>query len=373
MAEASWSTTKASTSSVRTAGLSRRSVATVEIGGWRLEVLATPGHTPHHVAYLLTGPDGPVAALTGGSMLVGSVGRCDLVAPELTVGLIRDQHRSVRRLASVLPGAVVVAPTHGAGSFCSTTPAGDRTSTVATERRDNPAVRTDDVDVFVADQLASATAYPTYYRHMAPINLAGGDPMPAGEVPELGPDEIDDFDGEVIDLRPIDVSAAGRIPGSIPIPMADDVAGYAAWIVPWGTPLALVGPAGDVAAVRTQLARIGHDRVVGAVTDGLAGWIGSGRSLVSYEVVAAVDLLRAEPEHVLDVRDPVEYRKGAVPGSVNIHVASVPSRLEELPKGEIWVYCASGYRAAMAAGLLARSGRRPVLVTGDPAAVTSGG
>jgi rhodanese-related sulfurtransferase len=305
-------------------------------------------------------------------MLVGAVGRSDLVAPDLTVGLIGDQHRSVRRLADMLPGATVVAPTHGAGSFCSTTPAGDSTSTIDVERRDNPALRPDVRDRVVAERLASATAYPTYDRDMAPINLRGGDPMPTASVPEIAPATLDGFDGEVIDLRPLPVSAAGRIPGSIPIPMADDVAGYAAWIVPWGTPLVLVGTPGEVSTVVTQLARIGHDRVVGAVTDDLEAWVADGRPLDAHDVVTAEDLLRRGPEQVLDVRDPVEFRDGAVPGSVNIHVASLPRRLDELPSGETWVYCASGYRAAMAAGLLARSGRRPVLVTGDPVAVMSG-
>jgi len=112
----------------------------IEIGGLSLTAWATPGHTPEHLAWVvadLERGDAPVAVFTGGSLLVGSVGRTDLLGPALTDALTRDQQRSLRRLAE-LPASTKVLPTHGAGSFCSAPPGADRTSTLGRERATNP-------------------------------------------------------------------------------------------------------------------------------------------------------------------------------------------------------------------------------------------
>ena len=55
----------------------------IEAGQMRVRVLHTPGHTHHHVSYVLTDAGGQVQAVfTGGSMLYGATGRTDLVGPE---------------------------------------------------------------------------------------------------------------------------------------------------------------------------------------------------------------------------------------------------------------------------------------------------
>ncbi|MYS13103.1 MBL fold metallo-hydrolase, partial [Streptomyces sp. SID4982] len=87
--------------------------------GLALRAVATPGHTPHHMSYVLEEHGTAVAVFTGGSLLIGTVGRPDLVEPRLTEQLARAQHASARRLAAELPDATTVLPTHGFGSFCS--------------------------------------------------------------------------------------------------------------------------------------------------------------------------------------------------------------------------------------------------------------
>ncbi|WP_143673115.1 MBL fold metallo-hydrolase, partial [Streptomyces griseiscabiei] len=52
-----------------------------------LRAIATPGHTPHHTAYVLEEGGVAVAAFTGGSLLIGTVGRPDLVEPRPPDGL----------------------------------------------------------------------------------------------------------------------------------------------------------------------------------------------------------------------------------------------------------------------------------------------
>src|SRR5206468_9557017 len=111
-------------------------------GSGALRVMATPGHTPHHVSYVLEDTAGPTAVCTGGSLLHGSVGRTDLYGPELTRPLAHDQWRSARRLVTELPPEVRLLPTHGFGSLCSAAAAGAPTDggTLGAEHENNPAL-----------------------------------------------------------------------------------------------------------------------------------------------------------------------------------------------------------------------------------------
>lgn len=99
-----------------------------------LRAVATPGHTPHHTAYVLEESGRPVAAFTGGSLLIGGVGRPDLVEPRLTERLARAQHASAHRLAAELGDEVAVLPTHGFGSFCSAGRTGGEGATIGAQK-----------------------------------------------------------------------------------------------------------------------------------------------------------------------------------------------------------------------------------------------
>ncbi|MDX1689796.1 MAG: MBL fold metallo-hydrolase [Acidimicrobiia bacterium] len=334
--------------------------------GWTMRAVHTPGHTPNHMSYELAGPDGPAAVCSGGSMLVGAVGRSDLLGPDLTEGLCRSQFRSVRHLADVLPDPAVVAPTHGAGSFCSASDVADTTSTVGAERDRNPALVEDDEDTFVRTQLAGYRLHPTYYRHMGPANLVGVDPIDTGPLPEVVPEELDGIDAEVVDLRPVADWADGHVPGSLCIPSREDFAQYVGWVLPWNRDLVLVGAPGEIDDARMRLARIGYDAVVGVVTDDLRAWRESGRELSDARVATFADLRSASPTFVLDVRDPLEVADGHLDGAAALHVSRVPTdALPGEPGDEVWIHCATGYRASIAAGFLERRGRRPVVVADD--------
>ena len=349
----------------------------VALGAWRLRALATPGHTPHHAAYALEGPGGPLALFSGGSMLVGAAGRSDLLGPDWTDTLTRLQFHSVRRLAERLPDATSVQPTHGAGSFCVSGAGSETLSTIGRERQRNPALLAPDADAFHAAHLHGLPLFPAYYPRMAPINRRGADAPPAEPLPVLAPAALAALPPEtwVIDTRDAEAFAAAHLPRSLNIPLGDDTATYAGWVVPWGAPLALVtASAHDLAHLRTDLARIGiDDRVEGAVTDGLAAWRASGGATETYRVAdfaaLAASLATVRPGALLDVRDPTEHAAGALPGARNVHVSEVLAAAADLPTGEIWVHCASGFRASIAASLLARLGRRPVLVAGSLDAV----
>jgi hydroxyacylglutathione hydrolase len=145
----------------------------LEFGRMRVQVLHTPGHTHHHVSYALADADGAVAAVfTGGSLLYGSTGRTDLVAPDVTVELTHAQYRSAHRLVAELPADAAVMPTHGFGSFCSATPTSGDASTIGEQVRTNPALTLAEQD-YVDTLLAGLDAYPAYYAQMGPINRRG--------------------------------------------------------------------------------------------------------------------------------------------------------------------------------------------------------
>ena len=342
----------------------------IDAGSLGIRVMATPGHTPGHLSYVLSdGTEGPVAVFTGGSMLFGAVGRTDLISPADTEPLTRAQYRSVRLLATELPDQVAVYPTHGFGSFCSATPTTGGASTIGAQRLANLAL-TSDEDAFVKDLVAGLTAYPRYYKHMGPANRRGP-AAPDLTVPRRAhPAELRrriDNGEWVVDLRQRRAFAASHIRGTISVELGDPFATYLGWTMPWGQPLTLIGDHQDqVAEACRQLARIGIDRLAAAaagphreLADGQTG---------HYEVRDFPALAAGWPVAggvVLDVRRPDEWHAGHLPGAVHIPFWELERRAAEVPPGEVWVHCASGFRASIGASLLDRAGRQVVHVDDD--------
>lgn len=338
-------------------------------------VLATPGHTPTHLSYVvrdLADPLAPPAVFSGGSLLYGAVGRTDLVSPDLTRELAAAQHDSARRLGG-LPGDATLHPTHGFGSFCAGgATSGAEASTVADERRGNPALTTASREEFVAQLLASYTAYPSYYAHMAGLNRGGPTaPELDGPLVPATPDQVSALlaaGASVVDLRPAADFAAEHLAGTVSVALGPQFATYVGWVTPWGRPLVVLGARPDeLDEARRQLARIGVDDVA-------AAW-GPVTSLAqpesprgSYRRATFADLAaeRAPGDVVLDVRRTDEHEAGRVRGAVNVPVHEVEDRRDELPAGaRVWVHCAAGFRAGTAASLLDRHGVEVVHVD-DP-------
>lgn len=348
--------------------------------GLVLRAIATPGHTPHHTSYALEDDGRAVAAFTGGSLLIGTVGRPDLVEPRLTERLARAQHASARRLADELDDEVPVLPTHGFGSFCSSSQAEGDSTTIGKERTANDAL-TLDVDTFVARTLAGLEDVPAYYAHMGPANAAGPAPV------DLTPPEPADARriaerlaaGEwVVDLRSRVAFAAGHVAGSFNFEGDGKLATYLAWLIPWGKPVTLLATTPEqIAAAQRELTRVGIDRPAAAATGDPAGWIRDGEELASFPRAAFADLAAARERGaeivVLDVRRASERAGGYVEGSVHIPVHELHGRTGEIPPGVVWVHCAGGMRAAIAASLLDAVGRQVVAVDdGFDAAVDAG-
>lgn len=342
---------------------------TVDAGaGLTLRAMATPGHTPHHTSYVLEEAGRAVSVFTGGSLLIGTVGRPDLVEPRLTERLARAQHASAHRLAAELPDATEVLPTHGFGSFCSSGQAGGDSTTIGRERTVNDAL-TLDADSFVAALLAGLDDIPAYYAHMAPVNAAGPAPVDLTPPALADPGEIASrlAAGEwVVDLRNRTAFAEGHVAGSFNFEAEGKLATYLAWLVPWGRPVTLLAESpAQLADAQRELARVGIDRPAAAATGGPADWLLPGEEPASFPRATFADLADRRPGEdivVLDVRRDSERAGGHVEGSVHIPVHLLHRRIGEVPAGEVWVHCAGGMRAAVAASLLDAAGRRVVAV-----------
>ena len=327
----------------------------------------TPGHTPEHMSYVIFVEGETVAVFSGGSLLVGSAGRPDLLGDDRACQLARLQYLSVHRLAE-LPDETGLYPTHGEGSFCTASGAGRSTSTIGLERRTNPVLAYPDADSFVAGQLAGLQPFPAYYAHMGPINLMGPEPLAGPELDVLDPADLPDH-ATLVDVRPRAAYAAGHVPGSLGLEMSDQVAVWAGWLLPFDSPVVLVAePGQDVEEVARQFGRIGFDKVLGVV-HGVAGWVEAGGALVSFETWTTDELAsaigRGDDLQVLDVRSPGEWEEDHIEGSFYRYV---PHLRDGLPEGldlsaDVWVTCGSGYRAFAASAFLEAEGLRLVAVT----------
>ncbi|SFG74368.1 MBL fold metallo-hydrolase [Streptomyces mirabilis] len=144
----------------------------VDLGGLTLRALATPGHTDEHLSFLLLDGTRELGVFTGGSLLVGSAARTDLLGTDRAEELARAPYRSLRR-PTQLPDATAVWPTHGAGSFCSAPPGAERTTTIGAQKRANALLSAPDEDTFVRELLGSLGSYPACFDRLAEANRRG--------------------------------------------------------------------------------------------------------------------------------------------------------------------------------------------------------
>jgi len=332
----------------------------------RLRALATPGHTFTHLSYALSADGEPVAVFTGGSLLYGTTGRPDLLGPLHTHDLVHAQYASAQRLAIELPDDAKVFPTHGFGSFCSAAQSEATESTIGQEKRTNTVLTEIEQD-YVRELLDGLDDYPTYYMHMMPANLAGP-AAPDLSLPSLAqPEELRSriAAGEwVVDLRNRTAFAAGHAPGTFNFGIDGEFATYLGWLIDWGTPITLLGATqDDVQRAQRELVRIGIDRPAAAATGSPRQWTTG--PLESFPQATFADLDRVRHHRkvvILDVRRTSEFAKARIAGAINIPIHDLPRRVHEVPDSEVWVHCATGYRAAVAASFLTAAGRTLVAI-----------
>ena len=350
--------------------------ARVEVGPCVLEAIATPGHTPDHLAYLLQSRDGtPLALFSGGSLMVGTVGRTDLLGPEHAEELAHEQFHSLRDRILALPDDLPVYPTHGAGSFCSAPGGGDRVTTIGDERARNPLLQRNDETEFVATLLAGFGTFPAFFRRLPEVNRRG--PRIYGAMPEVARLALDDFraavdnGATVVDARSFVRYGAGHVPRSLSIELRPVFATWLGWLVDAERPVLFVlDDAQDRHELVRQCLTVGIESLAGELGGGYRTWADAGLPVASIDLIDATAL---DGPHIIDVRQRDEFLAGHVPGARNIELGALDAA-DAPPSGRVAVMCGHGERAMSGASVLERAGVSDLAVLvggpGDWAAVT---
>lgn len=339
----------------------------VEVGRYRLGAIATPGHTPDHLSYLLSDDGGPVALFSGGSLMVGTVGRTDLLGDEHREELAHEMYRAVTQRILTLPDDLPVYPTHGAGSFCSAPGGGDRTTTIGHERATDPLLSMGEDD-FVTHLLAGLGSFPGYFRRLPSINQDGR-PL-YDDVPHLAQLTLGEVDrlvsdgAAIVDARKIAAFSAGHIPGSLSIELRPVFASWLGWLTDLDQPVVFVlDDDQDEPDLVRQALTVGHDSLAGRLSGGVDAWVGAGRPVSSIPLVAA-DALEGP---VLDIRQDNEWAAGHIPGAFHVELAKVSDLSPaDVPDGPLAVMCGHGERAMTAASILQAAGREVSVLAGGP-------
>jgi hydroxyacylglutathione hydrolase len=360
----------------------------IDVGNVRLFAMHTPGHTPEHLAFLVTDratADEPMGAITGDFVFVGDVGRPDLLERAAKVqgsmrASARDLYASLKRFAA-LPDWLQIWPGHGSGSACGKGISAVPHSSLGYERRFNWAFSVDDEDDFVRQVLEGQPDPPSYFAEMKRVNkqgprVLGGLERPARlEASEVA--AILSSGAPLVDTRAAVTFAARHLPGTINIPLNKSFSTWAGTILPYDRELYLLiddNVAGHADEAARDLAMIGLDRIAGYFgVDALASWEREGRALDSVPQLAAVELapmLSRGEVQVIDVRAANEWDAGHLVPASNIPLGALRARLAEIPEDRpIVVHCQSGSRSAVAASLLRAVGlERVANLTGGFAA-----
>jgi sulfur dioxygenase len=127
----------------------------LELGGARIEVLHTPGHTPDSVCYRIEG-----AVLTGDTLLIGGSGRTDFPG-----GDPGAQYDAITQKLFALPDDTVVWPAHDYR--------GNTSSTIGAEKRDNPRVAGKTREQYIEIMNNLGLPFPVKIQQSLQVNQSG--------------------------------------------------------------------------------------------------------------------------------------------------------------------------------------------------------
>ncbi|SMP53690.1 MBL fold metallo-hydrolase [Anoxynatronum buryatiense] len=346
----------------------------IELEDMRLQVLETPGHTPEHLSYVVADTsrtESPVGVFVGDTLFVGDVGRPDLFpnrARELAEKLYHSLHDKLLKL----PDYCEVYPAHGAGSLCGRAMGAKWRSTIGYERNFNDALLITDKEAFITSLTENMPEAPDHFSRCSDINRRG--PVQVKDLPplaELRPDEFQKIAAEpdtiVLDTRSYMAFGGQHVKSSWHLDLNGNFPTFAGWVLPTDKKILLVADDYDKAKEAVIWARrTGVDNIVGYLEGSLSSWSVTGLPSGSVYQMAAEDLhewVTGEDDFVLlDVRAVQEYEDSHIKGSVNIPVAALRTRYDELdPFKTTVVVCSSGNRSSLGTSILKQHGFKDLI------------
>ena len=348
-----------------------------KVGNIKVDVLHTPGHTPEHIAFMITdtaGADKPMGVFTGDFLFVGDVGRPDLLEEAAgykgtKVAGARQQFKTVARFKT-LPDYLQIWPGHGAGSACGKALGAIPSTTLGYEKLFNPAFQLNEEDAFVEWLLDGQPEPPKYFAQMKKINKLG--PVLTSALPtpvnfdRATLDNVIEDGGQVFDLRNRGQFSSTHVPGTVNVPADNSTfVTYMGWLVDYERPVYVLLPNIDTEReILHDLRSIGIDYVPGYFSPEVLM-----HRTQALPVITAKELAKRHPHDdivVLDVRGKSEYAAKHITHAQHIQLGYLPDRLAELPKdATIVAYCASGYRSQIAASLLQAAGFEDVMALNE--------
>ena len=344
----------------------------VQLGAARLTVLETPGHSPESISILVSDPEEPVdpyAVLSGDTLFIGDVGRPDLrgalgwSAEELG-GMLYD---SLHGKLACLPDDTLLYPAHGAGSLCGKKLSTDTVSTIGIQRAYNYALAPMSRERFIETVTADLPDAPAYFTYDAVLNARERPTLDQALDRELRPLTLGETlklqaDGaQVLDTRDGAKFDAAHLKGSINVGLGGSYATWCGTILDPEKAIVLIAEPGREVEAATRLGRIAFDTIAGYLAGGMESLSDDPNLIDRIERITAGSLAEQltspAPPVLLDVRAPGEWEQERIEAAVNVPLSRLPERLDSLPRDrQIVVHCASGYRSAIAAGLLERAG-----------------
>lgn len=345
---------------------------TIRLGGIRLDVRHTPGHTPEHLVFVVTDTvrsNEPVAMVSGDFIFVGDVGRPDLLEKAAKVqGTMVDSARQLFRSLKAtadLPDHLQIWPGHGAGSACGKALGAMPSSTLGYERRTSWAFGIDDEDEFVRTVLDGQPTPPTYFARMKQVNRDG--PTILGHrsaLPQVGLGTVDEAiaRGVVIDVRPGADYRLAHLPGTQSLPLIRAFTTWAGWLLDADQDVVVIAEnEARATEARTALASIGIDRVTGWV-DAAPIATTAGAIVSTVGDVTAAESMVAEGRTVIDLREFSEWSGGHIPGAVHHPLGQIETSLADLPRETpVAIHCQGGTRSGIGASVLERMGFTNIL------------
>jgi glyoxylase-like metal-dependent hydrolase (beta-lactamase superfamily II)/rhodanese-related sulfurtransferase len=348
----------------------------IEPGGARVIAVATPGHRPEHLSFIVedtSRSEEPWLLLTGDSLFVGDLARPDLAveAEEGARGLFHSLHKLLE-----LEDFVEVRPGHIGGSLCGGANMSQKPdSTIGFERRFNDYLQFEDEGEFVQTLTSEQSPQPSNFQRIVELNR-GPLLTEASPVETLLPERVKQLvetGAIVIDGRDEREFDAAHVPGSINVTMNQSSVGTrAAWMVdPESEVITTAEGDEDARRMVCMLEAIGFRHIRGYLTGGIAAWRAAKLKVETTTVLdipTLAEQLKKGESILLDVRDVDEWEAGYVEGSIHFPYwrlrDEVPNEIRNAEK-PLAVACASGVRSTLAASFLKRAGVKNVQHVAD--------